>query len=108
MFQFEGGRLLAACFAEYGEAFREVLNSYIQTGNCEDVEFVVQVMSSYHGEVSLNETCKAVVRALPAEEALLSSVEIALQNMGVVSGEFGMVKPTKRKRQRWPAAGRSR
>jgi ppGpp synthetase/RelA/SpoT-type nucleotidyltranferase len=92
MFQYEGGRLLAASFPEFGAAFRGVLGSYIESGNREDIEFVVQAMLSYHGEVSLNETCKLVVRALPADDALLSSVEIALQNTGVVSGEFGMVQ----------------
>ena len=53
---------------------------------------MVQVLSSYHGVVSLNETCKAVVGALPAGDPLLSGVEMVLQNTGVVSGEFGLVQ----------------
>jgi hypothetical protein len=32
-------------------------------------------MSSYSGEAFLNETCKAVVRALPAGDSLLPDVE---------------------------------
>ena len=69
------------------------------SSNRDDIEFVLQVLSSYHGEVSLNETCKAIVRALGADDALLSDVEIVLQNTGVVSGEFGMVQAYQSKKQ---------
>ena len=99
MFQFRGGRLLASSFPDYSEAFARKLESYIVSGNREDIEFVVQVLSSYHGEVSLNETCKAVVRALAADDTLLSGVGIVLQNTGVVSGEFGMVQAYQSKKQ---------
>jgi hypothetical protein len=92
MFQFRGGRLLASSFPDYAEPFAKTLESYVRSGNREDIDFVVQVMSSYRGEVSLNATCKAVVGALPAGDPLLSGVEIVLQNAGVVSGEFGLVQ----------------
>jgi ppGpp synthetase/RelA/SpoT-type nucleotidyltranferase len=98
-FQFSGGRLLASSFPDYVEPFARSLESCLRSGNREDIKFVVQVMSSYHGEVSLNETCKAVVRALPADDALLSGVEIVLQNTGVVSGEFGLVQAYQAKKQ---------
>jgi ppGpp synthetase/RelA/SpoT-type nucleotidyltranferase len=99
MFQFRGGRLLASSFPDYSERFARKLESYIVSSNRDDIEFVLQVLSSYHGEVSLNETCKAIVRALGADGALLSDVEIVLQNTGVVSGEFGMVQAYQSKKQ---------
>jgi hypothetical protein len=104
MFRFREGRLLAASFPDYGEAYQRVLDLYVQCGSREDIEFVAQVMSSYHGEVSLNRTCKSLVRALPPDDPLLSDVEVVLQNMGVVSGEFGMVQAYQAKKEemtRW-------
>jgi hypothetical protein len=78
MFKFRGGRLLASSFPDFPEAFCRKLLSYVGTGNRDDIEFVIRVMSSYHGEAFLNDTCKAVVRALPAGDPLLPEVEVVL------------------------------
>jgi len=99
MFQFRGGLLLASSFPGFPEPFARKLQSMVQTGNRDDIEFVVRVMSSYHGEVFLGETCKAVVRALPADDSLLGEVEVILQSTGVVSGEFGFVEVFTKKKQ---------
>jgi hypothetical protein len=99
MFQFSGGRLLASSFPEFSAAFSGALLRYVQTGDREDIEFVIRVMSSYHGEPFLNGTCKAVVQALPTGDPLLGSVEIILQSTGVVAGEFGFVEAYTRKKQ---------
>ncbi len=99
LFQFRGGRLLASGFPDFPETFSRKLVSYVQSGNRDDIEFVIRVMASYHGEAFLNETCKALVRALPAEDPLLKQVEVILQSTGVVSGEFGFVEAYLRKKQ---------
>lgn len=100
MFQFRGGRLLASSFPAFSEPLARKLQSLVQSGNREDIEFALRVMSSYHGEAFLNETCKAAVRALPAGDPSLGEIEIILQSTGVVSGEFGFVEEyTKKKRE---------
>lgn len=99
LFQSGGGRLLASSFPDYAAPFARKLESYLASGNRDDIEFVVEVLSSYHEEVALNETCKAIVRVLAADDKLLSGVEIVLQNTGVVSGEFGMVRAYQSKKQ---------
>ena len=99
MFQFRGGRLLASSFPNFPEGFSRKLLPYVHAGNRDDIEFVIRVMSSYHGEAFLNETCKAVVRALPAGDPLLPDVAIILQSTGVVAGEFGFVETYTKKRQ---------
>jgi hypothetical protein len=88
MFQFRGGRLLASSFPDFPEAFRQKLQSHAEAGKREDIEFVIRVMSSYHGESFLNDTCKAVVRALPAGDPLLADVEVVLHSTGVLAGAF--------------------
>jgi hypothetical protein len=55
-------------------------------------------ISSYHGETFLNDTCKEVVRALPAGDPLLANVEVLLQSTGVLAGEFGLVEAYTRKK----------
>jgi len=99
LFQFRGGRLLASSFPDLSAGLGAALLPYVETGNREDIEFVIRVMSSYHGEPFLNETCKAVVRALPAGDPLLGNVEIILQSTGVVAGEFGFVEAYARKKR---------
>ena len=99
MFQFRGGRLLASGFPGFPEPFARKLQSMAQIGNREDIEFVIRVMSSYHGEAFLNEACKAVVRALPADDPLLGEVEVILQSTGIVSGEFGFVEAFTKKKE---------
>src|SRR5208282_2613190 len=86
-------------FPGFPEALARMLQSMAQAGDRDDIEFVIRVMSSYHGEAFLNETCKAVVRALPADASLLSEVEVILQSTGIVSGEFGFVEAFTRKKQ---------
>ena len=103
MFQFRGGRLLASSFPDFPESFSRKLQSYVQTGNRDDLELVIRVMSSYHGETFLNETCKAVVRALPANDPLLPDVDIILQSTGVVAGEFGFVETYTKKKEEMAA-----
>ena len=99
IFQFRGGLLLASSFPGFPEPFARKLQSMVQTGNRDDIEFVVRVMSSYHGEVFLNETCKVVVRALAADDSLLGEVEVILQSTGIVAGEFGFVEAFTKKKQ---------
>jgi hypothetical protein len=99
LFQFRGGRLLASSFPDFSAALNAALLPYIETGNREDIEFVIRAMSSYHGEQFLNGTCKAVVRVMPAGDPLLGEVEIILQSTGVLAGEFGFVEAYLRKKQ---------
>jgi hypothetical protein len=99
MFQYRGGRLLASSFPDFSAALSAALLHYVQAGNREDIVFVIRVMSSYHGEPFLNETCKAVVRALPAGDPLLGDVENILESTGVLVGEFGFVEAYLRKKQ---------
>lgn len=99
LFQFRGGRLLASSFPDFSAALGAALLPYVETGNREDIKFVISVMSSYHGELFLNETCKAVARALPPGDPLLGNVEIVLQSTGLVAGEFGFVEAYTRKKQ---------
>jgi hypothetical protein len=60
---------------------------------------VVTVLRDYWGQTFLHETCKDVVEALPAGDILLDEVEIALENTGVTTGEFGHVQALQQKKE---------
>lgn len=80
MFQFRGGRLLAIGFPDFAEPFRHSLFALAQTGQRADVEFVLRVLTSYHGQTFLNELCKAIVNSLPDDDPFLTDIEIILES----------------------------
>lgn len=99
MFQFRGGRLLAIGFPDFAEPFRRSLFALTQTGQRADVEFVLRVLTNYHGQVFLHELCKAIVKSLPADDPFLTDVEIILESTDVLTGEFGRVHALTAKKQ---------
>jgi len=50
------------------------------------------------GEPFVEPLCKEIIRRLPANDQLRQNVELVLQAMGVVSGEFGLVEAYRGKR----------
>jgi len=99
MFQFRGGRLLAISFPEFADPFRRKLLSLVETGQRADIEFVLRVLTNYHGQTFLHEICKAVVKTLPDNDPFLSDVEIILESTDVLKGEFGRVHAYTAKKQ---------
>jgi ppGpp synthetase/RelA/SpoT-type nucleotidyltranferase len=99
MFEFTGGRLIAASFPGLPDALQHKLSSYIRPDAREETEFVVRILRAYRGEALPYEFVKEVVKALPPEDKLLGQVQAVLQGTGVVSGEFGLVEAHKQKRE---------
>ena len=73
--------------------------SLVASGTDDDLNFVLEVLSNYHGEPALHETCKAIIEALPDGDTRLDKLEIILESTGTVSGEFGMVHTYERKKE---------
>lgn len=99
MFEFTGGRLIAASFPNFPDVLRHRLSSYIRPDAHDEVEFVVRILTAYRGEAIPYDLCKEVVRALPPDDGLLGLVTAILQRTGVVSGEFGLVEAYKQRRE---------
>jgi ppGpp synthetase/RelA/SpoT-type nucleotidyltranferase len=99
MFQFTGGRFIAAAFPGFSDTLNKKLMSYISGGSREDIEFVIRVLSGYHCEPFVIEPCKEMVRRLSADDLLRENIEIILQSTGVLSGEFGLVEAYQQKRE---------
>ncbi len=92
LFRFHGGRLLAIAFPTVPDRFEAKLLSLLAIEGQAAFSFVAGIMENYEGEPFTHRICQALVDAVPENDDQLGSVEVALLNMGVVSGEFGMVE----------------
>jgi len=97
LFEFRGARLLRNIFPNFSDAFEERLLLLVETGNREDMAFVLSILRNYEGEAFLHRVCREIVARLPKDDELLTRVYIALQATGVVTGEFGFVEAYKRR-----------
>jgi hypothetical protein len=99
LFTYSGGRLLHAVFPQITDAFEAELLALAQTGNDEDINFVLSILRSYDGGTFLHQVGKALVEALPEGDKRINEVTIILESTGVVSGEFGMVQAYQRQKE---------
>lgn len=97
LFEFRGARLLRNIFPKFSDAFEKRLLALVETGNREDMAFVLSVLRNYEGETFLHQVCREIVARLPKDDDLLTRVYIALQATGVVTGEFGFVEAYERR-----------
>jgi hypothetical protein len=111
LFEFRGGRLLSVLFPEFTSELEGHLKKMLATDGAGAARFVVDVLAGYRGSPATHELYKLIVDAVPDEDQVLGSVEVALISTGVVSGEFGMVEAYQRKKnefQPWLADSRPR
>lgn len=91
--------MLHAVFPQITDAFEAELFALAQTGNDEDINFILSILRSYDGGTFLHQVCKALVEALPEGDKRINEVTIILESTGVVSGEFGMVQAYQRQKE---------
>ncbi|MBK8361724.1 MAG: RelA/SpoT domain-containing protein [Comamonadaceae bacterium] len=98
LFAYRGGRMIAAVFPEPEDQLLKPLHELAGTGKLDDVEFVIEVLKNYHGQVVLHDLFKDLIAALPEGSPLLGEISVALDSAGVVAGEFGHVATYLRKK----------
>lgn len=98
-FSYYGGKFVEVMVPEFSPGLESALKAYVATGNREDTHFVVEVLRAYSGQSFLQPLCKEIIAALPDDDPLRNSVEIALQPSGVTTGEFGHVARLKQHRE---------
>ena len=97
LFQYRGGAFLAHVFPEFG-ALEPPLLALVRAGNPRDIEFVLGVLRAYEGQPFLRSICKEVVTVLAEDDPLLSEIAVILDSTGVVTGQFGFVEVSQRRR----------
>jgi hypothetical protein len=98
LFQFKGGRLLALVFPTFSDAFGTALQTLVKKDRTA-IDFVLSVLQNYEGQPALHETFKVIINVLPEQDERLTTIELALDATGVVSGEFGFVEAYQKKRR---------
>jgi hypothetical protein len=98
LFAFKGAKLLQTVFPEFADSFRDSLVTLVRKGDELELEFVAGVLRAYEGQTFIHPVAKELVKRLPSSGEIVDEVEIALQNTGVVSGEYGMAEAYERKR----------
>jgi hypothetical protein len=98
-FMYGGARLLSNIFRGLPEKFEAELFKLVQQGGDRNYEFVLGILRNYHGQLFVHRLSREIVKSVPADSPFLTDVAIALEETGVVSGEFGMANAYERKRQ---------
>lgn len=91
-FAYDGGKLISSVFPDIKEGLEEGLKALIATGNDLDKAFVLRVLSAYEGKHCVYELVRLIVASLTPNNALLQDAKSALNETGMVSGEFGLVE----------------
>lgn len=99
MFSYRGARLIKSAFPAFGPPIEELLLNYTRAGNEDDIEFVIGILRTYEGSLSIYEVCKAIVKAVPEHSPVWNELSAAIESTGVVHGEYGMVDSYERKQQ---------
>lgn len=98
LFEFRGGRLLSVLFPEFTPELEGHLKKTLAAEGAGSARFVVDVLAGYRSSPATHELYKMIVNAVPDNDPILGSVEVALISTGVVSGEFGMREAYQRKK----------
>jgi len=89
-FEYRGGRFLLNVFPALTEGYEQSLMQ-MATGSREDMDFVIDALTGYNGDVSTHELSKRIVDRLSTDDPLLDKLTLALERTGTVHGEFGHV-----------------
>lgn len=98
LFSYRGGRFVANIFSGAWGLLEAELRKFV-SGQDSDVEFVVQVLRTFEGEDFLHPLIRDVVNELESGSDLFNELEIALDQSGVVTGEFGFVALYQQRRE---------
>ena len=110
LFMFGGGRFVANVFAKNWPLLEKELKRFVVRDE-EDIAFVLQIVRGYEGEEFLHPLLKDIVDRLDPASETLEEVGIALEESGVVAGEFGFVELHQQRRdimKNWLADTRPR
>lgn len=91
-FEFHGGRLLASIFPDLSDGFADRLAAVIQGGKRDDLAFVLAVLNAFDGTPVIFPLVRAIVAQLEPADELLRIASLALNQSGVISGQFGFAE----------------
>lgn len=98
LFSLRAGRLTHSVYQKITPELAASFVGLIDTGERENLEFVLELLEPFEGAEETRDLYKAIVSKAPSDDPLLRSVSVGLEATGVVSGEFGMAEAYKQRR----------
>ena len=95
----EVGHFLQIIFPTFHPELEQQLIKLLKSTNKNKANIVFYILRSYKGETFLHDTCKAFIKQYPKNKEHESNMFLILSQLGVVSGEYGMVEAYKIKKQ---------
>jgi hypothetical protein len=99
LFRFRGGHLLSAAFPNCPPEFTAALADSVKAGGDTEADFALAIFQNYHGETSTYVVLQEIVSRFPDDVSKMSRVRIAIDNTGVVAGEFGFAEACRAKKE---------
>ncbi len=87
-------RAVPACEPEFASALADLVKAGVDT----EADFALAVIQNYHGVVSAFPALKEIVSRFPDDVKKMSEVRAAIDNAGVVTGEFGLAEAWRAKK----------
>ena len=100
LFSFRGGSFLASIFGDAHEEISNALIDHVRTYGIAGIPFVAEVLDAFNGDIDVTETCWVMVDVLPEGHKYLGDVERLLYQVGMTTGEHGLVEAYKDVRHR--------
>jgi ppGpp synthetase/RelA/SpoT-type nucleotidyltranferase len=95
LFIYRGGRLLANVFSDLPPAFQERLIKLIRAKDLSAIRMTMAMLRNFEGQALIHPLCQEIVDALPEDDELHDSIAAAIDQTGVVSGEYGFANALK-------------
>lgn len=89
MAEFKSARFISNLFPEPSFELIQLLTEYAKSKEVQRQEFVIAIMTNYHGSPAVHAVLRELVAVLDIDDPLLRDVRIALGATGVMRGEFG-------------------
>jgi hypothetical protein len=89
MAEFKSARFISNLFPEPSFELTQLLTEYAKSKEVQRQEFVIAIMTNYHGSPAVHAVLRELVAVLDIDDPLLRDVRIALGATGVLRGEFG-------------------
>jgi ppGpp synthetase/RelA/SpoT-type nucleotidyltranferase len=98
-FSYYGGKFVKTVFPNFPAIVESLLGDYVDSGDRQNMIFVLDTLRAYSGESFLYPMCQRIISVLESDDQMLAAVEAVIQPRGTTSGEFGHVERLKRTRE---------
>ncbi|MBF0354425.1 MAG: RelA/SpoT domain-containing protein [Alphaproteobacteria bacterium] len=88
-FPYQCGRLFASVFPDLSHGLDGLLEAMLSGGNAQDIPFLLAILQAFDGRPCIYPHIRRIVAILEAQSPLLGNVKSALDQTGMVTGEFG-------------------